>query len=454
MVNEIEQEHQVNNINWRRVFSKSNYLEGATEWFNPLSTKPHPLLERRLPNSEQFSIDMPLKLFGITRETVKSYIDLTTGKKPSNLITNFIRITYSVIIDAFILANISRTLIILWLDDIRCHLYLGNASVLWIRRPVALGIPLIMIQSAALFTNVLFQRLSADSRKSWYFPFAIFTGQITPLNASLRSLHQLEKMSRVSYRSTCVVNVVTVIWGSLYTFLHFRSILNYPEKSLIGTTSIYWSIINCFSVIYSIASLVSSTGYFFMLSYYLRLRFKRVNKITYALLEPSPSTIPLGKKAAFLGQVIYEHGTTCRDLAKFNEFWKHWLGIMLILYVPLTFWLLHVALFVSASCTMAKVIIWLFLLQVELNILSILYSGEMVAYQSFLSYRWMNALCLHPYPVALAIKLAETIERLGSQRIGFSCWDFFVINKQTYYELAVMLGTQFFLVADFVLSYM
>ena len=191
-----------------------------------------------------------------------------------------------------------------------------------------------------------------------------------------------------------------------------------------------------------------------MLSYYLHLRFKWVNKITFALLEPSPSMIPLSKKSTFLGEVIYEHGTTCRDLAKYNEFWKHWLGIMLLLYLPLTFWLLHVCLFVPASTWVAKGIIWLFLLQVELNILSILMSGEMVAYQSFLGYRWMNALCLHSYPVALAIKLAETIERLGSQRIGFSCWDFFIINKQTYYELAVMLGTQFFLVADFVLSYM
>ena len=73
--------------------------------------------------------------------------------------------------------------------------------------------------------------------------------------------------------------------------------------------------------------------------------------------------------------------------------------------------------------------------------------------------------------------MAELIERLAGPTIGFSCFDFFVVARETFYDVSlffpllclcsrfslslcfrlqmmILLGTQFFLMADFILSYL
>ena len=56
--------------------------------------------------------------------------------------------------------------------------------------------------------------------------------------------------------------------------------------------------------------------------------------------------------------------------------------------------------------------------------------------QAHMAYRWLNALCLQPFPVPMLFKLSELLERLAGPTIGFSCFDFFVVARETFYDVS------------------
>jgi hypothetical protein len=56
-------------------------------------------------------------------------------------------------------------------------------------------------------------------------------------------------------------------------------------------------------------------------------------------------------------------------------------------------------------------------------------------------------------PMQIKSKMSELIERLAGPPVGFYCHDSFCLSREAAWEMAMMLGTTFFLLADFVLSY-
>ena len=57
-------------------------------------------------------------------------------------------------------------------------------------------------------------------------------------------------------------------------------------------------------------------------------------------------------------------------------------------------------------------------------------------YQAHMGYRWLNTLCLQKFPVSIMFKMAEMIERLAGPTIGFSCYDYFVVARETFYDVS------------------
>jgi hypothetical protein len=62
-----------------------------------------------------------------------------------------------------------------------------------------------------------------------------------------------------------------------------------------------------------------SLAYFHCVSYYIRLRFKRLNKIVYALLDDA-GIIPTTKRNDFMAEVIYEHDRAANDTGESNDY--------------------------------------------------------------------------------------------------------------------------------------
>lgn len=87
-------------------------------------------------------------------------------------------------------------------------------------------------------------------------------------------------------------------------------------------------------------------------------------------------------------------------------------------------------------------------------------------------YQWLNALTLETFPIQVKLKMSELVERMAGPTVGFYCHDSFVLARESVWEvsyfsvcydasinmifpfqMAMVLGTTFFLMADFVLSY-
>lgn len=227
--------------------------------------------------------------------------------------------------------------------------------------------------------------------------------------------------------------LTVLIWTFGAGCLYFGTAIRHTAPHL-QMIALSWATFNTVMSFYAISIVGWSLGYFHCVSYYIRLRFKRLNKIVYALLDDQ-GIIPLSKRNDFMAEVIYEHDKAAHDTGFWNRFWKWWLMTSYFMYVPLEFWLLYTCWFYKTTWTL-KIILWLAFAQFGVSIGFIIASGEMVSNQAHLCYKWLNALCLHKFPVSIMIKMAELIERLGGPTVGFTCYDFFVVARETFYDVS------------------
>lgn len=265
-------------------------------------------------------------------------------------------------------------------------------------------------------------------------PFGIFTGSISPVSVRIRSVHQLRRTIQVTEGTFKYMWFTILAWTAGAALLYFSTALRHtaPHLQWIALT---WAGVHTLLSFYCVSIVGWSLAYFHCVSYYIRLRFKRLNKIIYALLDDS-GIIPVTKRSDFMAEVVYEHDKAANDTGFWNRFWKFWLLASYFMYVPLEFWLLYTCWFYRTTWTL-KIILWIAFAQCGVSIGFIIASGEMVSNQAHLGYKWLNALCLHKFPVSIMIKMAELIERLGGPTVGFTCFDFFVVARETFYDVSL-----------------
>lgn len=419
--------------NWDPARAKG-YLVGA-QWFNPMSVIPHPILQQRLPVSKRISFDAPLMIFGMMFDSQQTIVDVATKNKTGTIKSyrSFLRVMYCNLLNLIFLANVIRGFSTYFMKDRLTKFYYGDMSVFWTKRPHFLTVPILFIHFSALIVNLCFQLKQKDIQKRWLVPFGIFTGSISPVSVRMRSVHQMRRLIQAVQATFKYTHIIVAIWTAGAGFLYISTALKYtvPHLRWIGLGWGIWNTLMCF---YSFSIVGWSLAYFHCVAYYLRLRFKRLNKITYALMD-ADGLIPTSKRNDFMAEVIYEHDKAAHDVGYWNRFWKYWLLVTYGMYIPLEFWLLYACWFYKTTWTV-KIILWLAFMQFGLNIGFIIASGEMVSNQAHLCYKWLNALCLHKFPVSIMIKMAELIERLGGPTVGFTCFDFFVVARETFYDVS------------------
>jgi hypothetical protein len=343
----------------KRKNKKTGYGEGSA-WFNPLTVMPHTMLQQRVPaENQKRHIDAWLKLFGMGFDDMSTVVDVTVMKNKGGDVASYrskIRITYGIIVDILLFLNIVRIFTMLFFSKRHTvRAYTGDLSFLWTDQSFFATIPIMYAHMIALMINMTFQFMQADDKnKKWLVPFAIFTAEITPSHAGIKSINHLKRLVKVTDMTFLVTNIVTHIWSAAAGMLYIGSAIAYSRMQtnsdpLLQTVTLTWSIIDTILSYYTIGILFWSLSYFVILCFHQACRFKRLNKICFSLQDKSSETIPVSKRFDFMAEVIKEHDLTAYETHYSNRFWRHVIALMFMLDIALGCWFLYAGSFMSCT---------------------------------------------------------------------------------------------------------
>ena len=357
----------------------TGYMSGA-QWFNPMTVIPHPLLQQKIPQHKHRSFDFWIKVMGMMFDDMGTIVSVNNKTKTSTIRSHrsVIRVIYCMFVNLLLLANIVRMLALYFVQDRMIKFYLGDMSFFWTKRTHFVTVPIMYCYVGALGINLCFQFFQPDVQKRWLVPFGIFSGAITPVSVRIRSIHQLRRLVQMTEATFFNMGLLIVCWTSAAGVLFIGTAIRYTAPHL-QWISLSWAILHTLLSFYCIGIIGWSLAYFYVLSYHLRMRFKRLNKVIYALLDEN-GVIPSSKRSEFMAEVIYEHDKTAYDTLYFNRFWKFWVLVKYCLYCPLGFWLIYTGCFYKSTWIL-NAIIWIAFSQLSCNLLIMITAGEMVSNQ-------------------------------------------------------------------------
>lgn len=209
-------------------------------------------------------------------------------------------------------------------------------------------------------------------------------GDITPAYARMRSVHQVNLLQKSVRHTLSHALFLVIFWTLMAGFAFFGTAVRFAGavSPPLGPfwISIVWSGIQTLMAFYVTGAIIFSVAYFHCVAWYFRIRFKRLNKIVFALLDQR-GVIPASKRAEFMREVVYEHSSAAHDVAHANRFWKFYLMACYFIYVPIEFWLLYTACYYFVGNWVVKLISWVAFLQIGFLFSLIIASGEMVQNQ-------------------------------------------------------------------------
>lgn len=169
----------VEGLVWGDGSKMSGYLSGG-QWFNPLTIAPHPMLQHKLPQTQQRAYDWCLTVTGMSLYDAGTLVAILNKTKTGSLQSyrSTGRLAYCLFVDLMLLVNSLRLLATFFVHDKASRFFLlGDLSLFWTERTHYVIVPLLFLNVSALAINLTFQLLQTDKSSKWILPFAIFSGE-------------------------------------------------------------------------------------------------------------------------------------------------------------------------------------------------------------------------------------------------------------------------------------
>lgn len=160
--------------------SKMTAFQSGDQWFNPLTTKPHPMLQQKLPLTQRRSYDFWLSLSGLSLDSMETIAAVTVTKNKTGTLLSYrssLKLAYCLLIDLLVAVNCIRLIATFYVHDPETRFrYLGDLSLFWDRKPNFLVIPMLIVNLSALAILLFFQFKQSDRNNRWILPLAVLSG--------------------------------------------------------------------------------------------------------------------------------------------------------------------------------------------------------------------------------------------------------------------------------------
>lgn len=173
----------------------------------------------------------------------------------------------------------------------------------------------------------------------------------------------------------------------------------------------------------------------YIVSYYFRLRIKRV-KLLSSLIERIPVNSAIKK---YVLKLIYSHNLVCKDIALYNQLWKHIYFFTLLTMIPFNLFVLNCLLSGSLKFYMFVGYIAIFLFSafyvfaIGLCLADIAYQIQ----QGSLQLNRIHLKCKSRLPLSTWFKIMNCVERISSKhrKIGFTFGEVYYVTYATVFKV-------------------
>jgi len=266
------------------------------------------LAEGYLPTDKIFKIDRYLRYFGFLSQSIEDYLQGNVRgklKKPTKRM-------YGFIITVLMFIVFGRNILLAFNDDPHIRNILGEAVA---ARPAK---QLTMSMTLWSFYVALLSRLYYRGEKlrymSWLSPFAVFKGFIPPSIMGLDTEmtdHWFATTKKTLAKMVLITNVRGVVGSMMFSWIAYS---RWNSKSVGDVPNIIWTILLTVWIYYASALAYITYGHFISLSYYFRMRFKKVNDDIESIIAPDNRMKP-NERCSTLHHVLIEHNELCMKIS-------------------------------------------------------------------------------------------------------------------------------------------
>lgn len=235
------------------------------------------------------------------------------------------------------------------------------------------------------------------------------------------------------------------------TFLIY---FNLDKLRAVDPVAIIWITILSIWLYYASAYIIGFLCLFRIICIHMDLRIRKLAQDSFLISQHSKEI-----NSQDIGHVVYsllrEFDFTCRELDKFNKFWRFFI---LVFYGP---GFIYIFFCLSLLIVQGSHMKWL-----DLVICIALFFGTtaMWAYSVLLAgmlptrakklYANLNKVCLLSLPPFVVPKLDSFIKRFSGRAIGFDCYQMFYVTHEFLYEVVLFSGTSYVLLIDAIIRSM
>jgi hypothetical protein len=188
---------------------------------------------------------------------------------------------------------------------------------------------------------------------------------------------------------------------------------------------------------------VSTFLYLHLICYVCYLKFKKINDdIRRLIISIKKSKKPKSIFSREVKTILNEHDEACLSLFEYNKFWRLVILVIYYGYQPISCMLLLQGIMIKAN---HSYIIWIIKAANAFGslfgifvILMFALSTEMVSTEAFSIYPKLVTLILTStgkLNVKSRMKLQNMMIRIASEKIGFTCFDLFVLDRKAVHEV-------------------
>ena len=262
------------------------------------------LAEGYLPTDKITKIDKYLRYYGLMTQSIEDYLQGNVRGK----IKSPTRRMFGFILHSLMWIVCIRNLILAFVDDVDFRYILGEAKSARPADQILMTMTIWSIYFACLFR--LYIKCEQNRWMNWLTPFAVFKGVVSPTQMGLDSQmvdFWFAKTKRLMWKMLAVIHMRALLGSLMILTVFYR---RYHSKSVPEISLTIWTIVLVVWTYFGSALIYITFGYFYSLSNYLRMRFRKVNNDIESIISPENRMKP-NERCAFLYHILVEHNEIC-----------------------------------------------------------------------------------------------------------------------------------------------